>query len=78
MARDPALSHRILKAVQTAAEQIHRRRVRAWVASDQGPLPTWDQSWELAGQEFTLVWQALGRLATVSPEDIDRAFEICS
>ncbi|MDR1635651.1 MAG: hypothetical protein LBS27_12220 [Bifidobacteriaceae bacterium] len=64
-AQDPDMARRIRCVAQAAAHDVHRRRLRQFAASDQGPVPRWEESRAIARDEVVLLARWLGPLITI-------------
>lgn len=76
MAQSPQMRDQILATVKDVTRDVHKRRVKEWADSKEGPFPGLLESHRLAVEELAVLCDALGPLAAISPKQFDYAAEL--
>ena len=76
IAQSPQMAQRVEVALRDITEDVQKRRVRAWVESNDGPFPSIAESRRQAIAELAILCDALGSMVAISPAMIDRAAEL--
>jgi len=76
MVQTPQMRARVVSASRATTEEVHQRRVMEWANSSEGSFPRLDDSRRQAIAELTILCEALGELAAISPTQYDYAAKL--
>jgi len=73
MAQSPEMAYRVDRALGDITRDVHKRRVKQWIESNDGPFPSLAVSRRQAISELALLCEALGSMVAITPSAIDEA-----
>lgn len=71
--RDPEMSRRVRRWIDSEALPVHAERVREWVESNEGAFPDFEDARGIVADELAVLCEALGYLARIDPGEYQRA-----
>ena len=76
MVQNPKMLARVEDAVRAATANIHKRRLREWSESNEGPFPSLADSRQEAITEVAILCRALDTLVAITPAQISHAVDL--